>query len=111
MEQITSINIRDSISSRSTRLNSLPSTPSLRIHLDLPMESRRHPSIDIHHSLPLNSTVTFKNNKVIMSVSPTATLDPQRAPRFSSVSTSYAQFLKQRDLDKTKKIVSLKSTF
>lgn len=46
-----------------------------------------------------------------MSVSPTATLDPQRAPRFSSVSTSYAQFLKQRDLDKTKKIVSLKSTF
>ncbi|CAF2976267.1 unnamed protein product [Rotaria sp. Silwood2] len=46
------------------------------------------------------------NVNINLLLTSSASLDGQRTARFSSVSSSYAQFLKQRDTDKTKKILS-----
>jgi hypothetical protein len=78
-------------------------TVPVRIHLSVPGE-------EFEHSSPLSSIVTLTTNKLTTNIhKPLSTNfdNGQRAAvRFSSVSSSYAQFLKQRDMDKVKKIVS-----
>ena len=72
---------------------------NIRIQLTLPDEEtqRRRPSFDFNAITSLLSSEISK--------SPTTTFDPTRTPRLSSLSSSYAQFLKLRDMDKSKKTV------
>ena len=98
-----------SSSGRSSRVSSVKSRPSVRIHLSVPDEQPKRPSIDASHISALPSTVVLTKNKLTTTVQQSTlshAVDAQRAARFSHVSSSYAQFLKQRDMDKVKKIVS-----
>lgn len=84
-------------------------TGLVRIHLTVPGEESERSSFDLNPISPLPTIVTLKKTKLITNIpnSLSANIDNgQRAARFSSVSSSYAQFLKQRDMDKVKKIVS-----
>ena len=93
-----------------SRTDSDKSAAPIRTHLNIPDEQSRRPSIDSSRQLaPVSTIVTVANNKTttVVQHSPSATIDGQRTARFSSVSSSYAQFLKQRDMDKVKKIVSV----
>ncbi len=88
-------------------MNSMKSTPTIRVHLNLPEESR-HPPFDFHTITSLLSPTKPRLTTNISIVS-NINLDRQRTARLSSLSNSYAQFLKERDFDKTKKIVSSKT--
>ncbi|CAF0812767.1 unnamed protein product [Adineta steineri] len=78
------------------------STVPVRIHLNLPGEgSSRRSSFDFNLISPLSTTVKLTKNKLTTNVD-----DVRRTARFSNVSSSYALFLKQRDMDKVKKILS-----
>ena len=93
---------------QSRKSNTMKPIPPVRIQLTVPGEGSPRPSFDIHQISTLASTVTMSKNKLttnIHSLSPNID-GAQRGVRFSSVSSSYAQFLKQRDMDKVKKIVS-----
>ena len=73
------------------------------MHLDLPTSQQLQAS-----SLEMEPIVspTRKNLAVKLSYTSTSSLlDGQRVARLSSLSSSYAQFLKQRDMDKNKKVV------
>jgi hypothetical protein len=89
--------------------NTMKSTAPVRIHLTVPADESPRPSFDLSQVSSLPSTVTMTKNKLKTnthnSLSPNVDGAP-RGARFSSVSSSYAQFLKQRDMDKVKKIVS-----
>ena len=94
-----------------SRTDSAKSAAPIRTHLNIPDEQSRRLSIDSSHrpAAPVPTIVTVANDKATTTVvqhSPSVTGDGQRTARFSSVSSSYAQFLKQRDMDKVKKIVS-----
>ena len=92
-----------------SRTDSVKSIAPTRTHLTIPDESARRASVDSsRRSAPVPTIVTLANNKAttIAHHSLSATTDGQRTARFSSLSSSYAQFLKQRDMDKVKKIVS-----
>ena len=79
----------------------MKSTAPVGIHLNIPGEQSRRSSFDTNHIISLPTTVSITKNKL------TTHLDSgRRTPRFSNVSNSYAHFLKQRDMDKVKKIVS-----
>jgi hypothetical protein len=87
----------------------MKSTVPVRIHLNILGAESERSSIDLNLISPLPSTVNITKNRLTTSIhnSLSANFDTgQRAARFSSVSSSYAQFLKQRDMDKVKKIVS-----
>jgi hypothetical protein len=89
--------------------STMKSIPPVRIQLTVPGEESPRPSFDIHQVSTLASTVTLSKNKLTTNIhhSLSPNIDgAQRPVRFSSVSSSYAQFLKQRDMDKVKKIVS-----
>src|SRR3982750_2919252 len=78
----------------------MKSTTSIRIHLNLPEQQQsRRPSLS-----KLSLTKTISNGSPI-------SLDRQRMPRLSTVSSSYTQFLKQRDMEKNKKIVIKKMLY
>jgi hypothetical protein len=78
----------------------MKSTSSIRIHLDVPDEDQsRRSSFDLH---TITSMLSSAKNRLDTSSS----FDRQRMARLSSVSSSYALFLKQCDMDKSKKAVS-----
>ncbi|CAF0785921.1 unnamed protein product [Rotaria sordida] len=83
----------------------MKSVSSVRIHLDATEEHSRRSSFDLNTISSILSRTKNRLNTNINTTSSTS-LDGQRTARFSSVSSSYAQFLKQRDTDKTKKILS-----
>jgi len=84
--------------------------PPVRIHLTVPGEGSKRTSFDLNSISSLPSTVILSKNKLSTQIHNSLSTnfdDGQRtAVRLSSVSSSYAQFLKQRDMDKVKKIVS-----
>lgn len=82
------------------------SVSSVHIHVDTPEHSSHHSSFDLL-TIPtkLSTRKDLLNTPTLNSSSPS--FDVQRGARFSNLSSSYALFLKQRDTDKTKKIVSL----
>jgi hypothetical protein len=84
--------------------------PPVRIHLTIPEEGSKGTSFDLNSISPLPSTVTLSKNKLTTQIHNSLSTNfdngQRAAVRFSSVSSSYAQFLKQRDMDKVKKIVS-----
>ncbi|CAF1114894.1 unnamed protein product [Adineta steineri] len=86
-------------------MSSVRSSSSIRIHLDLPSEEQSKGS-----SFELNSISSIlspSKKKLNVNLSNTSsTSDGQRTARLSSLSSSYAQFLKQRDMDKNKKVLS-----
>ena len=88
----------------------MKSTSPIRIHLNIPEENFERPSLDFDLITPLPTAVTLTKNRLTTQLQhvPYSHLDPGRrsAVRFSNVSSSYAQFLKQRDMDKAKKTVS-----
>lgn len=89
-------------------MNNMNSVSSIRIHLESADDSPRNASFDFDTEssmLPRSKSHITTNPLYLSSIS----LDGQRAVRFSSLSSSYAQFLKQRDTDKNKKTVSLKT--
>jgi hypothetical protein len=74
---------------------------SIRVHIYLPEEEQsKRSSFDSKLPPPKDKLPT---NKSIVSSS---YLERQRTVCISSLSSSYTQFLKQRDMDKCKKIVS-----
>jgi hypothetical protein len=79
----------------------MKSTEPIRIHLNIPGQQSRRSSFDLNHISSLPTTVTITKDKLTTNID-----SGPRAGRFSHVSSSYAQFLKQRDMDKVKKIVS-----
>ncbi len=78
-------------------MNTMKYASSIRIHLSSPDEDQSRRS-----SFDLNTITLPTTNRLDTCIN----LDRQRTIRFSSVSSSYALFLKQRDMDKSKKIVS-----
>ncbi|CAF3361281.1 unnamed protein product [Rotaria sp. Silwood1] len=87
----------------------MKSTGSVRLHLNISEQTSQYSSFSLDRIPKLPSTVTITNNKSTTTIpnSLSANLDcGQRIARFSSLSSSYAQFLKQRDMDKVKKILS-----
>ena len=70
-------------------------------------ESPRRSSLDLITISSLLSPSIPKIRSQTSSIS-SVSLDGHRLARFSSLSSSYAQFLKQRDCEKVKKIVSEK---
>jgi hypothetical protein len=84
-----------------------PTSP-VRIHLNVPDEEQQQPR---RSSFDFNSTTSILSpttNRLTTNLSPPSSisLDRQRNACISSVSSSYALFLKQRDMDKNKKNVS-----
>lgn len=77
---------------------------SIRIHLDLPNDEpqSRRSSFDL--ITPIKTRLSTNSSRASSTTSPS--LERQRTVRLSSVSSNYAQFLKQRDLAKNKKTVS-----
>jgi hypothetical protein len=92
-------------------MNSMKSTSSVRIHLDVSEQPSRRSSFDLNMISSLLSPTKTRTSTNINSASSNS-LDGQRNARFSSLSSSYAQFLKRRDADKTvnKKAVSVDRT-
>jgi hypothetical protein len=83
-----------------------PTSPvRIQIHFDDSENQSPHSSVDLN---TISSEVSEGKNKLSKNISSTSStsLDGQRSVRFSSLSSSYAQFLKQRDMDKSKMIVS-----
>ena len=78
----------------------MKSTMATRVQLVSPEEQSRRISFDFN-SITLNTKIT-----TIQSSRSSTNPDRGRGLRFSSVSSSYALFLKQRDTDKNKKVVS-----
>ena len=68
-------------------------------------EIPRRSSLDLITISSLLSPSVPKLRSQTSSIS-SVSLDGHRLARFSSLSSSYAQFLKQRDVEKVKKIVS-----
>ncbi|CAF4402589.1 unnamed protein product [Adineta steineri] len=87
----------------------MKSTVPLRVHLNVCEQSSQYSSFD-QNRMSVSSTVIHGKNKLNTTIphSISANLDcnTPKFARFSSVSSSYTQFLKQRDMDKVKKIVS-----
>ncbi|CAF3418458.1 unnamed protein product [Rotaria sp. Silwood1] len=83
----------------------MKSVSSVRIHLDTTDEPSRRSSFDLNTISSILSRTKNRLNTNVTSRS-SSSLDGQRTARLSSVSSSYAQFLKQRDIDKTKKTLS-----
>ncbi len=83
----------------------MKSTTPIRIQLTVPDEQQRtrRSSFDFNTITSLLSPSKPKITTNLCSKSLNNSLDK---PRLSTVSSSYAQFLKQRDMDKSKKIVS-----
>lgn len=83
---------------------------SVRVHLNPPAEPTRRSSFDFNLVPSAPTAVTLNKTKVTTAAVPnTLSIDIDGGPRstrFSNVSSSYAQFLKQRDMDKVKRIVS-----
>ncbi|CAF4568119.1 unnamed protein product [Rotaria sp. Silwood1] len=86
-------------------MNNMKSVSSVRIHLDTTDEPSRRSSFDLNTISSILSRTKNRLNTNVTSRS-SSSLDGQRTARLSSVSSSYAQFLKQRDIDKTKKTLS-----
>jgi hypothetical protein len=87
----------------------MKSTAPVRIHLTIPEEESERSSVGINSVPPLPLTVTLTKNKLKTNTQSSLSKNfdnGKQACRFSSVSSSYAQFLKQRDMDKVKKTVS-----
>lgn len=88
----------------------MKTVPSARIHLTIPDKISQFSSFDHNnHQLALPTAVTLSANKFKTTIPHSLSTNlnaGQRFTRFSTVSSSYAQFLKQRDIDKVKKIVS-----
>lgn len=88
----------------------MKSTSPIQIHLNIPEENFERPSLDFDFTTPLPTAVTLNKNRLTTHLQhvPLSNLGHgQRATvRFSNVSSSYAQFLKQRDMEKVKKTVS-----
>ena len=81
-------------------------TSTIHIQLSLPDEQRsRRSSFDFN---AITSILSPNKTRLTANIShgSSVSLDRTRTPRFSTVSSSYAQFLKQRDMDKNKKTVS-----
>ncbi len=88
-------------------MSNMRSTAPVRIHLNVPGEEFQRISLDSNLIRSLPTTVTLTKTKLTTNILSADFDGGQRAAaRFSSVSSSYAQFLKQRDMDKAKKIVS-----
>ncbi|CAF0962974.1 unnamed protein product [Adineta ricciae] len=93
----------------SLKENSIKSTGSVRIHLNVPGEQSRRSSFDFNLLSPAPTTVRLTKNRLHTTIPTSISTDldgGRRNTRFSNVSSSYAQFLKQRDMDKVKKILS-----
>ena len=93
----------------SLKENNIKSTGSVRIHLNVPGEQSRRSSFDFNLLSPAPTTVKLTKNRLHTTIPNSISTDldgGRRTTRFSNVSSSYAQFLKQRDMDKVKKIVS-----
>jgi hypothetical protein len=91
----------------------MKSTTPIRIQLTLPEEEEqqqqqqtRRSSFDFNIITSMLSPSKPKITTSLCRQTSINSLDKQRTPRFSSLSSSYAQFLKKRDMDKSKKIVS-----
>ena len=83
------------------------STAPVRIHLSVPGDEFERFSLDTNLVRSLPTSVTLTNNRLTTNLlSPSPSNAQRAAARFSSVSSSYAQFLKQRDMEKAKKTVS-----
>jgi len=79
---------------------------SARIHLDVPgQQPPRRSSFDLN-AISIMLSPTKKKLDISISNPSPSSLDVPRTVRLSSLSTSYAQFLKHRDMDKNKKVVS-----
>ncbi|CAF3525999.1 unnamed protein product [Rotaria socialis] len=87
----------------------MKSTAPLRVHLNVCEQSSQYSSFDPNH-MSVPSTVIYGKNKsnttIPHAISGNLDCNAQKFARFSSVSSSYTQFLKQRDMDKVKKILS-----
>ncbi|CAF1551358.1 unnamed protein product [Rotaria magnacalcarata] len=86
-------------------MNIVKSIPPVHIHLEPVEVQPRRSSFDLNAISSMLTRSKSRLNSNVMDV-PTAGLDGQRSTRFSSLSSSYAQFLKQRDTDKNKKTLS-----
>ncbi|CAF0870362.1 unnamed protein product [Adineta ricciae] len=87
----------------SLKENSIKSTGSVRIHLNVPGEQSRRSSFDFNLLSPAPTTVRLTKNRLHTTIPTSISTDldgGRRNTRFSNVSSSYAQFLKQRDMDK-----------
>jgi len=81
---------------------------SARIHLDVPGQQQqpaRRSSFDLN-AISIMLSPTKKKLDISISNPSPSSLDVPRTVRLSSLSSSYAQFLKHRDMDKSKKVVS-----
>ena len=88
----------------------MKSTIPVRVHLTVPNDDYEGIKFNNNAVIELPTTVTLTKNKLTTNIHNSLSNNfdnGQRIARFSSVSSSYAQFLKQRDMDKVKKIVSL----
>lgn len=84
----------------------MKSPVTIRIELTTPQDEQ-----SLHSSSFDFDTITIlspSKSKVMTKLAKrsSSAFDRTRTPRFSSLSSSYTQFLKQRDLDKNKKAVS-----
>lgn len=88
----------------------MKSTSPIRIHLNIPEGDYERPTLDLNLTTPLSTAITLTKNRLTTHLhhpSFNSFEHGQRsAARFSTVSSSYALFLKQRDMDKVKKTVS-----
>lgn len=81
---------------------------AIRIQLTLPDDeqtSASRPSLDFTTIASVLSTSKPKIRTKLAKRS-SSSFERMRTPRFSSLSSSYTQFLKERELDKNKKMVS-----
>ena len=72
--------------------------------------SQERSSVDFIRKLPSSSTVMLTKNQLKTTTPNSISVNlnvGQQIGRLSSVSSSYALFLKQRDMDKVKRIVSV----
>lgn len=77
---------------------------SVRIHLNVPEQSTYYSSFETRQMKSSPNSKLIPN--ISSSLSPNLESSGHRFARFSSLSSSYALFLKQRDMDKVKKVVS-----
>jgi hypothetical protein len=82
--------------------------PSTSKYLDRPNDDlHRRASYDVNTRSSFLTAKQLKLNSHTTSISLISLNGHQLIDRFSSLSSSYAQFLKQRDADKMKRIVSI----
>lgn len=102
-----SIRKLSTLSTAPSRMNSIRlSSSPVRIHLNIPEEHYALSPPTSSSLISVPTTVILNKNRLTTTTGTSTQIDVQRTARFSSVSSSYAQFLKQRDMDKVKKIVS-----